>query len=173
MSRKINIILAKANWCYHCKEFTPIFELAREKIISLTDFSNCVVNVEIFDMADKDGKQKLLFEKTYPELVQYLKSYPSIYLQIVDTKNNIKKAEFVNHTVAKGEEVEHKQTAAEDFINNLVNMYKTMISENKELHISVKQGGGMLQHVTSLEEVKYRNKYLKYKTKYLEYKNNL
>jgi hypothetical protein len=170
MSYEINIILAKAEWCYHCKEFTPIYELATNRLSPANHLDNCKVNFLTFDMANE--KRESEFKSTYPELVQYLKGYPSVYFQLIDTQQNIKKAEFIEHSVAKGQGQQAKIKAADEFINNIVNKYKSMISENKEVHITVKQKGGMLQDITSLEEVKYRQKYLKYKRKYLEHKNN-
>ena len=104
-------------------------------------------------------------------LIDYLKGYPTVYFQMIDTKSNKKKTEFIDHTVVKEQGESGEKKAAEEFINNIVNKYRSILSGGKEEHMSV-QRGGMINYITNVEEVKYRNKYLKYKSKYLELKNN-
>jgi thiol-disulfide isomerase/thioredoxin len=169
MYREIKIILGHTSWCPHCRDFFPIFELAEKKINPNNKLDGCKINFVSFEM-DKDNNESK-FRQEYPELIDYLKAYPTVYFQLIDNNTNKKKTEIINHTVAKQTGEIGKKKAAEEFINNIVNTYKTIMSGGKEQHMSV-QKGGMLNNITSVEEVKYRNKYLKYKSKYLELKNN-
>jgi hypothetical protein len=172
MSHQINIILAKASWCQHCDNFTPIYELAKEQINSAKQLDNCKITFESYEV-DKDDQGRE-FKAKYPGLIDYLEGYPTVYFRMGELQGgepNKIKTEFINHTVAKGSDKKELKSAADDFIENIVNKYKSILSGNKELHMNV-QKGGMINYMTSLQEVKYRNKYLKYKSKYLELKNN-
>ena len=169
MSHQLNIILAKTSWCPHCSDFTPIYELAEKKIKPNNQLDGCKINFISFEM-DKDNNESK-FRQEYPGLIDYLKGYPTVYFQMIDTKSNKKKTEFIDHTVVKEQGESGEKKAAEEFINNIVNKYRSILSGGKEEHMSV-QRGGMINYITNVEEVKYRNKYLKYKSKYLELKNN-
>jgi len=171
MSHQINIILAKASWCPHCVDFTPIYELAKQKINS-EQLGNCQINFDSYEL-DKDN-QASEFKQKYPGLIDFLEGYPTVYFRMSELQNekaNKVKTEFINHAVAKGDDEKALENAAEEFIENIVNKYKSIASGNKELHMTV-QKGGMVDYMTSMQEVKYRNKYLKYKSKYLALKNN-
>ena len=89
----------------------------------------------------------------------------------LNNESNKIKTEFINHATAKGQDEKALESAADEFIDNIVNKYKSILSGNKELHMRV-QKGGMTDYMTSMSEVEYRNKYLKYKSKYLALKNN-
>lgn len=171
MSHQINIILAKASWCPHCVDFTPIYELAKQKINSARQLDNCKINFDSYEL-DKDN-QASEFKQKYPGLIDFLEGYPTVYFRMSELQNDKAdkvKTEFINHTIAKGQNEKALASAAEEFIENIVNKYKSVLSGNKELHMSV-QKGGMAKYMTSSQEVKYRNKYLKYKSKYLALKN--
>jgi thiol-disulfide isomerase/thioredoxin len=169
MSYEITVILAKASWCPHCVDFTPIYNSAQTKINPANQLDGCKINFNSFEL-DKQQEEREFKEK-YPELVEYLKGYPSVYLRFTDKKTQKHNTVFIDHTVSKEQSTQGEEQAAEDFINNIINKYKSILSGGKEEHLSV-QRGGMLKYKTSANEVKYRNKYLKYKTKYLEFKNN-
>lgn len=168
MSHQINIILAKASWCPHCVDFTPIYELAKEKIKS-TQLDNCKINFDSYEL-DKEH-QANEFKEKYPGLIDFLEGYPTVYFRITElnNKSNKVKTEFINHSVAKEQTEKSLHSAAEEFIDNIVNKYKSLLSDNKELHMRV-QKGGMVNNMTNMKEVEFRNKYLKYKSKYLNLK---
>ena len=171
MSHQINIILAKASWCPHCVDFTPIYELAKEKIKS-KQLDNCKIHFDSYEL-DKDN-QASEFKQKYPGLIDFLEGYPTVYFRMSEIENNKPnkvKTEFINHAVAKEQNEKSLHNAAEEFIDNIVNKYKSILSGNKELHVRV-QKGGMINNMTSIQEVQFRNKYLKYKSKYLSLKNN-
>lgn len=167
MSHKIVIILAKASWCPHCVHFTPIYEMAKQKIKpNLID--NCSINFVSFEL-DKQN-EKLKFDKDYPGLSLFLKGYPTVYIHMTENKNNTTPTiDTIDHTIATEQGNKGNIQAAEEFIQNIVNKYKSIKSGNKVEYVSV-QRGGMNNFRTSLEESNYRNKYLKYKSKYLELK---
>jgi thiol-disulfide isomerase/thioredoxin len=169
MSHQINIILAKASWCPHCVDFTPIYESAKGKIKPSAQLDGCKINFVSYEL-DKPSEESK-FRQEFPGLIDYLQGYPSVYFQMIDNKTQKKKTEFINHSVAREPGTKGEQKAVDEFINNIVNKYKSILSGGKEEHMSV-QTGGMVKYTTSVEEVKYRNKYLKYKSKYLELKNN-
>lgn len=172
MSHQINIILAKASWCPHCVDFMPIYELAKEKMNSKKLLDDCKITFDAFDL-DKET-QASEFKQKYPGLIDFLEGYPTVYFRMSESQTNNPhkvKTEFINHAVAKEQNKEAFEAAANEFIDNIVNKYKSVLSGNKELHLSV-QKGGMIDYMTSAQEVKYRKKYLKYKSKYLTFKNN-
>ncbi len=167
MSHDITVILAKASWCHYCDDFSPIYELAQKKIKS-SDFDNCSINLVSFIMDRPGEKEK--FEQQYPGLLEYLEGYPTVYFQMSEKKSGSRpKTEFINHTIAREKGEKGIEKAVQEFIQNIKNKYKSIKSGNKEEYTTV-QRGGMLKYMT-LEEEKYRNKYLKYKSKYLELKN--
>lgn len=170
MSHNITVILAKASWCPHCVDFTPIYKLAKEKI-KPKDIDNCQINFVSFEL-DKNG-EKERFQQEYPGLIDFLEGYPTVYFQMTEKNGNSRpKTEFISHTTAKQGGVEQ---AVQEFVKNIINKYKSIKSDNKVEYTTVQKGGQyrkMASNMTSMEEVEYRNKYLKYKSKYLELKNN-
>jgi thiol-disulfide isomerase/thioredoxin len=163
MSKKINVILAKASWCPHCIHFTPIYEKAKTKAVKDKRLSGLDINFLSFELDRTDEQNR--FKEEYPGLIDYLQGYPSVYFQIIDDKKK-KKTDFVDHTVAEGSSDKDVDRAVENFLNNIVNKYKSMNSDGKEEYVAV-QKGGMRLFTTDMNEVKYREKYLKYKSKYL------
>ena len=169
MSHEITIILAKASWCPHCIDFTPIYNATEQKINPVNQLDGCNIKFLSFEMDNQNEETK--FKETYPELVEYLKGYPSVYFRMANNQTKKIKTEFIEHTVKKEQTEQGEEQAINEFINNIINKYKSISSGNKEVYLSV-QKGGILKYMTNVEEVKYRNKYLKYKSKYLEFKNN-
>ena len=166
MSQGITIILAKASWCPHCIDFTPIYELAMNKINPEKQLEGTNINFVSFEL-DKEI-EKTRFINEYPGLIDFLEGYPTVYFQL-SGDNGRPKTEFINHTVSREQGNKGLEKAAEEFIENIVNKYKSIKSGKKEI-VRV-QKGGMHNFITSLEEEEYRNKYLKYKSKYLGLKN--
>lgn len=169
MSHKINVILAKASWCPHCVDFTPIYEFTKTKIKPGNQLDGCKINFVSYELDKPNEESK--FRNEFPGLIDHLEGYPSVYFQMIDNKTNKKKTEFINHSVAREQGDNGVEKAVDEFINNIVNKYKSILSGGKEEHITA-QRGGMAKYMTLNSEVKYRNKYLKYKLKYLELKNN-
>lgn len=168
MSHNITVILAKASWCPHCVDFTPIFELAQKKI-KKSALDNCSVEFVSFELDKPNEKDR--FEQKHPGLLEFLEGYPTVYFQMNEINGNSRpKTEFINHTVSREKSEKGIEKATEEFIQNIINKYKSIKSGKKEEYTTV-QRGGMVKYITSTEEEKYRNKYLKYKSKYLELKN--
>ncbi len=159
MEKDLKVVLAKADFCGHCKDFLPIFKRATElakKEIPDAEFVIEELDTRIEPMAH------INFEKKYgTELLKQIRGYPTVILMIGEDDN--KKVDLsVEHTVGETEE------AAKNFILNVKNGYKTMKSNGKSEFVSVNtQQGGRCYGNNNLDE-KYRAKYIKYKSKYLE-----
>jgi hypothetical protein len=178
MSYDITVILAKTSWCPHCVNFTPIYESCQEKVKPEL-FDNCSVHFQSYELDRPLEKNR--FTEEHPGLMEHLQGYPTVYLKIMDKNKNSKpKIEIIEHTVAKDRNSLNE--ARDEFLENIINRYKTIKSGNtvefKLVHSHNDkqpqrrgQKGGRLQNITTLEETKYRDKYLKYKSKYLKYKS--
>ncbi len=166
MPVEIRIVLAKASWCPHCTDFTPIFEKAKDKINSKKQLGGVKIYLVSFELDNDNEKDRFINE--YPGLIDFLEGYPTVYFQL-KSDNGRPKTEFINHTISREQNDEGIEKAAEEFIENIVNKYESIKSGKKEI-VRV-QKGGMRNFITSLEEEEYRNKYLKYKRKYLGLKN--
>ena len=160
--KDISIVLAKAEWCGHCRSFQPIFKLS-EKDIKNNDYLKTMnIKYEIYDV-DKD---KDSFIKKYgEERLNKIDGYPSAFVVIIEN-NKVNKFEEVNTT--KEKEGKTKEEASKDFIKNIEVKLKTMTSENKDKYINTDKVNG--QHGGGENIINYRDKYLKYKNKYLELK---
>ena len=168
MSHQINIILAKASWCPHCVDFTPIFESAQQKL-KPSQIDGCLVKFVSFELDKANEKNR--FQQEYPGLIDFLEGYPTVYFQMTEKDGKSRpKTEFVNHTISREQGKQGIEKAAQEFVQNIINKYKSIKSGNKEEYTTVQRGGNT-KAMTSMNEVEYRNKYLKYKTKYLELKN--
>jgi thiol-disulfide isomerase/thioredoxin len=168
MSKQINIILAKASWCPHCVHFTPVYELASKKASSRPELSKINLDFNSYSLDNPNEESK--FKSEYPGLLDHLSGYPTVYFQLLDNKTNKKKTEFIDHTIVKKEGESGINEAVDEFLDNIVNKYKSIESGGTEEHIRV-QTGGMGNFQTLKSEVLYRKKYLKYKSKYLQIKN--
>jgi hypothetical protein len=87
--------------------------------------------------------------------------YLTVFLKIKDKQTNEKKQQTIEHT-----HDENKERATDEFINNIINMYKTLKSDSSQEFISAQKGGTMI----NMDKHNYKNKYLKYKSKYLTLK---
>lgn len=159
----INIILAKASWCPHCVDFTPIYEKTRGKIRP-SDVDNCEINLKSYSLDNASEETK--FKNEYPGLIEFLQGYPTVIFHMQEN-NSRPIIKFVEHTVSKGKGEKEIDDAVNEFVNNIKNMYKSIKSDNRTAHVGVRGGGILLE-----DNEKYRHKYLKYKSKYLKLKNN-
>lgn len=167
MNPEITIILAKAGYCSHCKNFEPIFEIAKNIYKSNDFFSNYNVKFEDYDMVNDDIKNTFIIN--HNNVKDKIQWYPTIFVNIRDTtnKNNlINEYLTIEHTTIdpKINEKKQQEEAAKRFLENIVNSIKTFESENK---ISYIQTGGLNLSNNDI----YKKKYLKYKSKYHELKN--
>ena len=167
MNPEILIILARANWCGHCKSFKPIFKSA-ENIYKSNDFlKDYNIKFDDYDMVDADISNTFMI--THNKIKDQIKWYPTVFVNIrdiSDKKNMINKYIPIEPTIIdpKIDEKKQQEEAAKRFLENIINGIKTLQSDSKTNYI---QTGG-----TSKNEI-YKSKYLKYKSKYYELKNKL
>ena len=171
---KITIILIRAEWCGHCKNFEPIYKKAeeiyknaqngsktkktngeetnREEIIEfLKEYD---IKFENYDHSDESVKN--IYMINHGENKNQIEGYPTIFVKI--EKNGINEYKTINHTF---DDSTQKKDAETRFLENIMNVIKTQKSDNKILYIQ--QGGNN-------DEI-YKIKYQKYKSKYLKLKN--
>lgn len=167
MSQEILIILAKAGYCKYCKDFKPIYEIAKDKC-KLNDFlKDYNIKFDDYDMANNDVRNTFMI--THNKIKDQIKWYPTVFVNIRNTsdkKNMINEYRPIEHTIIdpKIDEKKQQEEAAKRFLENIKNGIKTLQSDSKTNYI---QTGG-----TSKNEI-YKSKYLKYKSKYYELKNKL
>lgn len=164
MSKEISVILAKTSWCPHCTSFSPIYELAAEKMKNHDDMK---VKYSSYELDKSNNKQ--LFMSEHPGLFDHVDGYPTVFIETLDD-NKKRVITTVPHSVAKTQRKEDMHIATDEFINNIKNSYKSLMSEHKEYR-SVQSGGSNLNNKTTLNQEIYRNKYIKYKQKYINLKN--
>ena len=158
----ITVILAKAEWCGHCKAFTPIFDKAKEKYKHLVELNKINLKWESFDMT-KDDDTNLLYLKhrhLSENSENLIKGFPTVFVKY----KNEKKQHIYNsieHTVANNSDDKEIEEASKELYNNVLNHVQTVLSGGKMLF----KGGNK----NSSEF--YKNKYIKYKAKYIQEKN--
>jgi thiol-disulfide isomerase/thioredoxin len=171
MSKKITVILAKAGYCGHCKDFEPIYEESRNNYKDDKYLDDQDINFVDYDLATDEGKNN--FTITHLEALKMVEGYPTVLVNISDKNKKNNKYYTIDHTVVNhsiNDDEEKNKEASKRFLINLSNLLKSLDSDNKVLYLQT--GGGMRNYQTSLKEEIYRKKYLKYKAKYLELKNN-
>ncbi len=190
MSSKYKVILVKANFCSHCKNFLPIYGEA----IKLAKKLNPNAEFEIYEMdnevAPKDMehmkklvpleiKRAMEFSSKYSNLKDKLVGYPTVYLETEESGKKLfgeVEPTALDHKKG-GSESKLNTDAAQRFLTNCENCYKTLISGKKDVFITVKGGGTCNtccgSAVPEESDDIYKNKYLKYKNKYLELKRKL
>jgi thiol-disulfide isomerase/thioredoxin len=146
--KKPVIILVKAGWCTHCKNFSPIYDKIKEEFSS----SHPDVLFLSFDIADDDNRKDLIRQYNYIYNANNGKGVPSVY-GIKDNKYKLI-PHYNNDDVGDTDLKDPKSI----FIKNL-NLF---INSELGKDALINQGGGSLN-----------NKYLKYKSKYLQLKNNM
>lgn len=178
MSKEITIILSKANWCPHCRDFEPIFELAKKNSKSDDYLKNYDIKFEDYDFEDNNVKNT--FSINHFDAMDKISGYPTILLKIVQNKKN--NYIPIEHTVINLQTKSEKnkkileQDASKRFLNNIINCLKTIDSDRKVLFMETHetQTGGNMTKFNSKQNLSenelYKKKYLKYKSKYLELK---
>lgn len=166
MLTNIEIILAKANWCGHCKNFEKIYKYSQDNYKEYDEeFKNLNLVFSDHDLALEDVRD--IFMINYPKAMEFVEGYPTVLLKIKD------KYLIVEHTILDENQDKENQVsdASKRFLENISNVIKSLNSENKILY--TKSGGSSNIYKTSLEEETYRKKYIKYKSKYLKLKIKL
>lgn len=173
----VEVILAHANWCPHCKHFSPIFEFAKEKAKNNDFLKKYNVVFKSFDLAIEEEKDEM--GKEYDDKVTDLvQGFPSVILVYdINKKKGIKTIET---TVINNEQIDKskknkdelietlQKDAADEFIDNVINRIKTEISDKKDLYV---QGGGGINYKNK-KNTDYYN-YINYKIKYMELQKNI
>lgn len=165
MSQEIIIILAKAGYCGHCKNFEPIFKTAKNIYKSNNFLKDYNIKFDEYDMVEQDMNNT--FTITHNKIKDDIRGYPTVFINIRDVgdkKNIVNDYMMIEHVIINPKIDEEKQVeeAAKRFLENIVNGIKTLKSDSKIEYI---QTGGM-----AVNEI-YKSKYLKYKSKYHELKN--
>jgi hypothetical protein len=153
-NNSIDIILAKTLTCHFCIQFKPIWDAAidNNNIIS-KQVGGRKLNFNAFDMNDPTDKNN--FMKKYTGLIEILEGYPTVYMQfkhddklktvqVEHTSVNVRTGGGSSHTNDKTEE------AAKRFLNNIVNAYKTLTSENKSVLLMFKMVGKMIMNLLDM-----------------------
>lgn len=165
MSKEIEIILAKANWCGYCRNFEEIFNHSKNNYKKNSELKNLNLLFSDHDLALEDVRD--IFMKKYLNAMDFVEGYPTVLIKIND------KYLIVEHTILDEKEDKKNQVneASKRFLENISNVIKSLNSENKILY--TQSGGSTNIYKTSLEEEIYRKKYIKYKSKYLKLKKVL
>lgn len=170
MSKKITVILARAGWCGHCKDFEPIFEETRNNYKDEKYLNKHNINFVDYDLATDDGKNN--FTINHLDALKMVEGYPTVLVNVYEKDNKNNKYYTIDHTIVNQnikDDSEKNKEASKRFLVNISNLIKSLDSDNKVLYLQT--GGGMSKYQTSSQEEIYRKKYLKYKSKYLELKN--
>ena len=170
MSKEIQIILARANWCGHCQDFEPIYEETTKNHNGDKFLNKYKISFKNYDLATNDDKTN--FTINHVDAVNMVEGYPSVLVNVIDKEKKNNKYYTISHTVIDEnikDKTEQKQEASNRFLVNVTNLIKSIESDNKILYMQT--GGVMIKYQTSSNDEIYRNKYLKYKSKYLELKN--
>ena len=165
-NNSVDIILAKTATCPFCINFNPIWEAAANENNLTKQLGGRKVNFNAFDMKKLEDKNK--FESKYTGLSEILEGYPTVYIQFFhDDKLKTAQVEHtsINVRTGGGSNNNKTQEAVDRFLNNIVNVYKTLTSDNKAVHVNVQDGGKLPNSI-------YKEKYLKYKAKYIELKKS-
>lgn len=176
MSQKIFIILARAGYCIHCKNFEPIFTAAKNICKSNDFFKNYDVKFDEYDMTDSTISNT--FQINHHKIMDKINGYPTVFINIRDTsdaKNMINDYLMIDHVVINHQIDKDKQQeeAAKRFLENVINGIKTLNSDSKTTYIQTGKGIKQNQKGGSQINEIYKLKYLKYKSKYHELKNKL
>jgi len=139
MSNKISIILARANWCHFCRDFEPIYNLAKDIHKKFDELKNYDIDFEDYDLADDDIKNT--FMVNYYDLKDKLKGYPTVFVNFKNKNQKINNYVTIDHTIVNDNVKQDNQhiDAAERFIKNIINILMSKNSDNKILYV---QDGG-------------------------------
>lgn len=161
MGENLKVILAKADYCGHCKDFLPIFERTVE--LSKKELPNSKFEIEEMDTRINPSAHQNFKSKYGEDIYNKVQGYPTVILIL--EKDGEKTNITVEHAAGGLEE------SAKKFLNNVINGYKTLKSGVNKTFVSVEnQEGGSYCKVNKVnnQDEKYKAKYIKYKSKYLE-----
>lgn len=149
LNNEVLMILVKRKGCPYCTDFDPIYENALKKYPQ--------INHEEYDHAFPE--QKNAFERDYSSLLMMLEGFPTVFLRFKLPTGKMKYC-FADTVQIDDSLPENKQLdeATDRFINNIINKYKSYMSDGSKTYTSVQQHGG---------EDFYKKKYFKYKLKYI------
>lgn len=170
--KEFTVILARAHWCGHCRNFEPIYEETRTNYMNDEFLSKYKVNFKDYDLANDDGKNN--FTLNHLDAMNLISGYPTVLIHINDKNTN--KYFPIDHTVINhnlADEQEKKTDASKRFMTNISNFIKSLESDNKFIYKQLQSGGAIKKYKTSMEEAEFREKYLKYKKKYSDAKKKL
>ena len=169
MSKEISVIFVRANWCGHCRNFEPIFNETRQNYLDNDFFKNYKMKFVDYDLESSEGK--ISFENSHREAKKLISGFPTIIIKISDN-DETGKYHTIDHTVVDSTVEKNKQhrKASNEFLNNLIDLIKTVNSDQKITYTH--EGRFNNKFRTPLSEKKLRNKYLKYKSKYLKLKKS-
>ncbi len=173
MSQEITIILARASWCPHCKDFEPIFENTKNVISEFDDLINEKINFEDYDFADDNIKNKFIF--SHLKGMDKISGYPTVLINIKNKSSKTNDYIPIEHVILDekdGSMEKQLNEASKRFLSKVVSVLKTKNSDGKIKYV---QEGGSNNNLnkTSLNEETHREKYLKYKYKYLKLKEQM
>jgi thiol-disulfide isomerase/thioredoxin len=167
-----NIILTKTLTCPYCIDFTPIWDSAVKKNNLSKQLGGKKINFRSYNMKDQGDVNSL--NQDYMGLTQLIEGYPTVFAYFKhDGKTKVVQVEHTsiprgNSMLGGTNNNKEIDDAANKFLNNITNAYKTATSDNKAVHVDVQDGGNLNIFSNSA----YKGKYLKYKAKYLELKNS-
>jgi len=149
LNNELTMILVKKHGCPYCTDFDPIYKNAVDKYPEIKH--------EEYDHFFPEQKNK--FETNYSGLSMMLEGYPTVFLRFKLPTGKIKYC-FADTVQVDDNLPEKKQLdeASDRFINNVINKYKSYMSDGSKTFVSVQQHGG---------EDFYKKKYFKYKLKYI------
>ena len=173
-NNEFDIILTKTLTCPFCVAFEPIWDDARKKQSLSKQLGGKKINFKSYNMKDQGDVNSL--NKDYVGLTELIDGYPTVFIHF-NHDGKIKVAQVEHTSISRGNNMfggqnnnnkKEVEEAANKFLNNIVNAYKTVTSDNKAVHIDVQDGGNFNNFSNSV----YKHKYLKYEAKYLELKNS-
>lgn len=169
MSKEISVIFVRASWCGHCRNFEPIFEKTKQNYLDNDFFKDYKMNFVDYDL--ESPERKFSFESSHPDATKLISGFPTIIIKIADN-DKIGKYHTIEHTVvaSKFKERDQHREASNEFLNNLIDLIKTVNSDQKITYTHEVRFNNKFR--TPLSEKKLRNKYLKYKSKYLKLKKS-
>lgn len=157
----VQVVLVKANWCGHCKNFESIFDNTSKILKNNNKLKR--VNLKSYDFADNEVKEQ--FEKEHGKVSQYIDGFPTVFVR-KENKHDVKYTliDTSHEDINIKEEDERLYGATNEFINNIENGLVTLNSQ---------KGGNyecMLEQSLkdTLKENYYKKKYLKTKKDYLD-----
>lgn len=158
------VVLVKADWCGHCKEFKPIYEQANKEIgansenknIKFISYDTQTKELIYHHKDDKNGNYKDKSTKpTYPyaDEIGEIEGYPTIFVIVEKIDDNEKK-------ILK-KAIENRGSNSKEFNEIIIKTIKNLESDSKSETVLVG------------ENINYESKYQKYKSKYLGLKKLL